>query len=110
MYKSDAETDEGIAQAIIQSVIDFEREPWPKVSDNAKDLVRCMLDPNPYTRLTAQQVLGLLFFLFISIQIISPALYNNLDCYYLSIRDETLTFSNLLSYTIDWFSNFSKYY
>ncbi|OAY71788.1 Calcium-dependent protein kinase 7 [Ananas comosus] len=52
-----AETDEGIAQAIIQSVIDFEREPWPKVSDNAKDLVRCMLDPNPYTRLTAQQVL-----------------------------------------------------
>ncbi|XP_072965121.1 calcium-dependent protein kinase 29-like [Typha angustifolia] len=52
-----AENDEGIAQAIIQSVIDFEREPWPKVSENAKHLVRSMLDPNPYTRLTAQEVL-----------------------------------------------------
>lgn len=52
-----AETDEGITQAIIQSVIDFEREPWPMVSGKAKDLVRQMLDPNPNTRLTAQQVL-----------------------------------------------------
>ncbi|RRT82789.1 hypothetical protein B296_00002578 [Ensete ventricosum] len=53
-----AETDEGIAKAIIRSVVDFEREPWPKISDNAKDLVRCMLDPNPHARLTARQVLG----------------------------------------------------
>ncbi|KAK3136374.1 hypothetical protein QOZ80_5BG0433000 [Eleusine coracana subsp. coracana] len=52
-----AETDEGIAQAIIRSKLDFEREPWPKVSENAKDLVRKMLDPSPYGRLTAQQVL-----------------------------------------------------
>ncbi|CAN6335836.1 unnamed protein product [Urochloa humidicola] len=52
-----AETDEGIAQAIIRSNIDFEREPWPKVSENAKDLVRKMLDPSAYSRLTAQQVL-----------------------------------------------------
>ncbi|KAM0826012.1 hypothetical protein ACQ4PT_069162 [Festuca glaucescens] len=53
-----AETDEGIAQAIIRSRIDFEREPWPKVSDNAKDLVSKMLDNNPYARLTAQQVVA----------------------------------------------------
>ncbi|XP_062202674.1 calcium-dependent protein kinase 29-like [Phragmites australis] len=52
-----AETDEGIARAIIRSNIDFGREPWPKVSENARDLVRKMLDPNPYSRLTAQQVL-----------------------------------------------------
>ncbi|KAG0476690.1 hypothetical protein HPP92_013062 [Vanilla planifolia] len=52
-----AETDEGIAQAIIRSVVDFKREPWPKVSEGAKDLVKRMLDPNPNTRLTAQQVL-----------------------------------------------------
>ncbi|KAG6512601.1 calcium-dependent protein kinase 20-like [Zingiber officinale] len=52
-----AETEQGIAQAIIRSAIDFKREPWPKVSANAKDLVRRMLDPNPKTRLTAQQVL-----------------------------------------------------
>ncbi|KAK1270884.1 Calcium-dependent protein kinase 32 [Acorus gramineus] len=52
-----AETDEGIAQAIIHSVVDFERDPWPKVSENAKELLKGMLDPNPYTRLTAQEVL-----------------------------------------------------
>lgn len=52
-----AETEQGVAQAIIRSVIDFKRDPWPKVSENAKDLVRKMLDPDPKRRLTAQQVL-----------------------------------------------------
>ncbi|XP_058102396.1 calcium-dependent protein kinase 8-like [Magnolia sinica] len=55
-----AESEEEIAQAIVesdQSDIDFEREPWPKISENAKDLVKSMLDPNPYSRLTAQEVL-----------------------------------------------------
>lgn len=53
-----AETEQGVAQAIIRSVVDFKRDPWPKVSDNAKDLVKKMLDPDPKRRLTAQQVLG----------------------------------------------------
>lgn len=52
-----AETEQGVAQAIIRSVVDFKREPWPKVSDNAKDLVKRMLDPDPKRRLTAQGVL-----------------------------------------------------
>ncbi|KAF9664728.1 hypothetical protein SADUNF_Sadunf16G0048300 [Salix dunnii] len=52
-----AETEQGVAQAIIRSVINFKRDPWPKVSENAKDLVRKMLDPDPKHRLTAQQVL-----------------------------------------------------
>ena len=52
------ETEQGIAQAIIRSVIDFRRDPWPKVSDAAKDLVKRMLDPDPNRRLTAQEVLG----------------------------------------------------
>ncbi|XP_027364204.1 calcium-dependent protein kinase 32-like [Abrus precatorius] len=52
-----AETEQGVAQAIIRSVVDFKREPWSKVSDNAKDLVKKMLDPDPQSRLTAQQVL-----------------------------------------------------
>ncbi|XP_057953440.1 calcium-dependent protein kinase 8-like [Malania oleifera] len=52
-----AETEQGVAQAIIRSFIDFKREPWPKVSDNAKDLVKRMLDPDPKRRLTAQGVL-----------------------------------------------------
>ncbi|PNX55255.1 calcium-dependent protein kinase 32-like protein, partial [Trifolium pratense] len=42
-----AETEQGVSQAIIRSKIDFNREPWPKVSDNAKDLVKKMLDPDP---------------------------------------------------------------
>ncbi|CAD6207231.1 unnamed protein product [Miscanthus lutarioriparius] len=52
-----AETEQGVAQAIIRSVVDFKREPWPRVSEPAKDLVRRMLDPNPLTRFTAAQVL-----------------------------------------------------
>ncbi|KAK8958635.1 Calcium-dependent protein kinase 8 [Platanthera guangdongensis] len=52
-----AETEQGVAQAIIRSVIDFKRDPWPKVSESAKDLVKKMLDPNPKRRLTAQDVL-----------------------------------------------------
>lgn len=52
------ETEQGVAQAIIRSVIDFKRDPWPRVSDNAKDLVKKMLDPDPKQRLTAQEVLG----------------------------------------------------
>ncbi|KAL3634353.1 Calcium-dependent protein kinase 24 [Castilleja foliolosa] len=52
-----AESEEGIAQAIVYGAIDFERDPWPRISEDAKDLVRAMLQPNPYDRLTVQQVL-----------------------------------------------------
>ena len=48
-----------VAQAILRCNIDFKRDPWPKVSDNAKSLVRQMLEPDPKVRLTAQQVLGM---------------------------------------------------
>lgn len=57
------ETEQGVAQAIIRSVIDFKRDPWPKVSDNAKDLVKKMLNPDPKQRLTAQEVLGNLLYM-----------------------------------------------
>ncbi|XP_068667523.1 calcium-dependent protein kinase 13-like [Aristolochia californica] len=52
-----AETEQGVAQAILRGNIDFKRDPWPNVSDNAKDLVRCMLEPDSKLRLTAKQVL-----------------------------------------------------
>ncbi|KAB2048860.1 hypothetical protein ERO13_A13G123800v2, partial [Gossypium hirsutum] len=51
------ETEQGVAQAIIRSAIDFKRDPWPKVSGNAKDLVKKMLNPDPKERLTIQEVL-----------------------------------------------------
>ncbi|KNA14653.1 hypothetical protein SOVF_105100 isoform A [Spinacia oleracea] len=53
-----AETEQGVAQAIIRSILDFKRDPWPRVSDNAKDLVKKMLDPDPARRLTAQQIIA----------------------------------------------------
>ncbi|GFY81380.1 calcium-dependent protein kinase 24 [Actinidia rufa] len=53
-----ADTEEGIAQAIIKCEVDFKRDPWSKVSDDAKDLVKGMLDPNPYTRMTVEEVLA----------------------------------------------------
>ncbi|KAI8552936.1 hypothetical protein RHMOL_Rhmol06G0306800 [Rhododendron molle] len=51
-------TESGVALAILRGVIDFKREPWPQISDSAKNLVRQMLEPNPRKRLTAQQVLA----------------------------------------------------
>ncbi|CAN7021490.1 unnamed protein product [Brassica rapa subsp. trilocularis] len=53
-----AETEQGVALAILRGVIDFKRDPWPQVSESAKSLVRQMLDPDPAKRLTAQQVLA----------------------------------------------------
>lgn len=53
-----AESEEGIALAIKKGRLDFNREPWPKVSEDAKDLVKGMLDPNPYSRMTVEEVLG----------------------------------------------------
>ncbi|PON35048.1 Serine/threonine protein kinase [Parasponia andersonii] len=52
-----AETEQGVALAILRGVIDFKREPWPQISESAKSLVRKMLEPDPRKRLTAQQVL-----------------------------------------------------
>ncbi|KAF5811822.1 putative non-specific serine/threonine protein kinase [Helianthus annuus] len=51
-------TEQGVAQAIIRSVVDFKRDPWPIVSESAKDHIKKMLNPDPKLRLTAQEVLG----------------------------------------------------
>ncbi|KAI3791216.1 hypothetical protein L2E82_04898 [Cichorium intybus] len=53
-----AETEEGIAQAIIKGDLNFHRDPWPRVSDDAISLIQGMLDQNPYDRLTVEEVLG----------------------------------------------------
>ena len=58
-----AETEQGVALAILRGTIDFKREPWPQISESAKSLVKQMLDSDPKKRLTAQQVLGESFFL-----------------------------------------------
>ncbi|CAH9101053.1 unnamed protein product [Cuscuta epithymum] len=52
-----AESEQGVAQAILRGAIDFKREPWPSISETAKNLVRQMLEPDPKLRLTAKQVI-----------------------------------------------------
>ncbi|XP_057957325.1 calcium-dependent protein kinase 2-like [Malania oleifera] len=52
-----AETEKGIFDAILQGQIDFASEPWPSISNSAKDLVKKMLTPDPKKRITSAQVL-----------------------------------------------------
>ncbi|XVF27867.1 hypothetical protein REPUB_Repub14bG0146200 [Reevesia pubescens] len=51
-----AETEKGIFDAIAEGKLDFESQPWPSISESAKDLVRKMLTMDPKKRLTAAQV------------------------------------------------------
>ncbi|RWV83900.1 hypothetical protein GW17_00054435 [Ensete ventricosum] len=55
-----AETQQGIFDAILKGVIDFDLDPWPLISESAKDLIRKMLCSTPSERLTAHQVLCML--------------------------------------------------
>ncbi|KAG2303084.1 hypothetical protein Bca4012_061426 [Brassica carinata] len=52
-----AETQQGIFDAVLKGDIDFESDPWPVISDSAKDLIRKMLCSNPSERLTAHEVM-----------------------------------------------------
>jgi calcium-dependent protein kinase len=52
------ENEQGVARKILDGVIDFNRAPWPQISEAAKDLVKGMLRIDPKKRLTIKQVLG----------------------------------------------------
>ncbi|XP_009357448.2 calcium-dependent protein kinase 2 [Pyrus x bretschneideri] len=52
-----AETERGIFDAILEGVIDFDSQPWPSISDSAKDLIRKMLTQDPTKRITSAEVL-----------------------------------------------------
>ncbi|XP_062158251.1 calcium-dependent protein kinase SK5-like [Alnus glutinosa] len=52
-----AESERGIFQEILQGKLDLQSEPWPSISDSAKNLIRKMLDRDPKTRLTAPDLL-----------------------------------------------------
>ena len=43
---------------ILHKTLEFEDDPWPMVSESAKELVKLMLDRNPKTRYTTKQVLS----------------------------------------------------
>ncbi|KAJ4870647.1 Calcium-dependent protein kinase 12 [Raphanus sativus] len=52
-----AESEIGIFRKILQGKLNFETNPWPSVSESAKDLIKKMLESDPKKRLTAHQVL-----------------------------------------------------
>ncbi|BAT96505.1 Calcium-dependent protein [Vigna angularis] len=51
------ETEQGIFEQVLKGELDFVSEPWPSISESAKDLVRRMLVRDPKKRLTAHEVL-----------------------------------------------------
>ncbi|XP_049401015.1 calcium-dependent protein kinase 20-like isoform X2 [Solanum stenotomum] len=51
------ETEQGIFEQVLTGELDFASEPWPAISESAKDLVRKMLVRDPKKRLTAHEVL-----------------------------------------------------
>ncbi|XP_050366582.1 calcium-dependent protein kinase 26 [Argentina anserina] len=52
-----AETQQGIFDAVLKGYIDFDSDPWPVISESAKDLIRKMLCSQPKDRLSAHEVL-----------------------------------------------------
>jgi calcium-dependent protein kinase len=54
---SRAESEQGIFEQVLKGELDFSTEPWPSISDSAKDLVRKMLIRDPKKRLTAHEAL-----------------------------------------------------
>ncbi|KAJ8761777.1 hypothetical protein K2173_004588 [Erythroxylum novogranatense] len=54
-----AENEKGIFDAVLKGDIDFESEPWPSISESAKDLITKMLTQDPKLRITSAQVLAI---------------------------------------------------
>lgn len=52
-----SETEQGIFEEVLHGNLDFQSDPWPSISESAKDLVRRMLIRDPKKRLTAHEVL-----------------------------------------------------
>jgi serine/threonine protein kinase len=52
-----SETESGIFRQILNGELDFVSDPWPMISESAKDLVKQMLDRDPKKRITAHEVL-----------------------------------------------------
>ncbi|KAH0457327.1 hypothetical protein IEQ34_012642 [Dendrobium chrysotoxum] len=52
-----AEAEQGIFDEVLHGELDFESDPWPSISNGAKDLVQKMLVRDPKKRLKAHEVL-----------------------------------------------------
>ncbi|CAL9099064.1 unnamed protein product, partial [Musa acuminata var. zebrina] len=54
---------QGIFEEVLHGKLDFQSDPWPSISDSAKDLVRKILVREPKKRLTSPDVLFTVGFL-----------------------------------------------
>ncbi|KAJ8900050.1 hypothetical protein K2173_024165 [Erythroxylum novogranatense] len=52
-----AETEQEIFKEVLHGQLDFTSDPWPSISESAKDLVRRMLVRDPKSRIRAHEVL-----------------------------------------------------
>ncbi|KAK1409866.1 hypothetical protein QVD17_36395 [Tagetes erecta] len=52
------ETEEGVYEQVLNGELDLESDPWPSISDSAKDLIRGMLARDVTMRMTAHEVLS----------------------------------------------------
>lgn len=57
IFACGAENEQGIFEEVLHGKLDFQSDPWPSISEGAKDLVRRMLLRDPKKRLTAHEVL-----------------------------------------------------
>ncbi|KAE8726955.1 hypothetical protein F3Y22_tig00005939pilonHSYRG00170 [Hibiscus syriacus] len=51
------ETEQGIFEQVLRGQPDFTADPWPSISNSAKDLIKRMLVKDPKKRFTAYEVL-----------------------------------------------------
>lgn len=66
-----SESEQGIFEQVLKGDLDFVSEPWPSISEGAKDLVSRMLVRDPKKRLTAHEVLcKFTFFLYAQVFIL----------------------------------------
>jgi calcium-dependent protein kinase len=59
---ANAESEQGIFEQVLKGPLDFSSDPWPAISEDAKDLIRKMLVRKPKKRLTAHEVLCQFYF------------------------------------------------
>ncbi|KAL3538898.1 hypothetical protein ACH5RR_002264 [Cinchona calisaya] len=53
-----ARTESGIFRAVLKADPGFDEAPWPSLSSEAKDFVKCLLNKDPRKRMTAAQALS----------------------------------------------------
>ncbi|KAE8670640.1 Calcium-dependent protein kinase 2 [Hibiscus syriacus] len=56
-YGPEADKKSKVFEEVLHGDLDFDSDPWPSISESAKDLVRRMLIRDPRRRLTAHEVL-----------------------------------------------------